>query len=103
MAGHHGMTEDLSTIPGHRGDLPARPACSGPHCQQDQQVPAAPSKAIQVPTFTDAIVAAITTLVREDDLYSLPSSEANHIEGLVGRVFRPPRAAKLLAGADVMM
>ncbi len=83
----------LDPILGHRTSLPTRPACSGPHCQRNQQTPAAPSKAIQVSTFSDAILATITTLVREDDLYSVPSSEANPVTGLVGRVFRPPRLA----------
>lgn len=93
-AGHHEMNADaLSAILGNRNTNPSRPACTGPHCQRDQQTPAAPSKAIQVPTFTDAILAAITTLVREDDQYSVPSSKANQVMGLVGRVFRPPRAA----------
>src|SRR5436190_12989676 len=27
-------------------NMPARPACSGPHCQQDHQAPAAPTKAV---------------------------------------------------------
>lgn len=94
MVGHSGMNADIpDPILGHRTPAPSRPTCSGPHCQRDQQAPAAPSKAIQAPTFNDAILVTISTLVRVDDFGLAPASDADHASGPVGRVFRPPRAA----------
>ncbi|MBS0201354.1 MAG: hypothetical protein JSS49_00535 [Planctomycetes bacterium] len=94
MGGHAAMNSDGSDpILGHRSMPLGRPVCSGPHCQRDQQAPAAPSKAIQVPTFNDAILEAISTLAVVDDVGFVAPSDADHASGSVGRIFRPPRAA----------
>jgi hypothetical protein len=72
---------------------PQGPVCSGPKCRQHHPVPAAPGKAVQVPTANDAILAAIPSLNEATTCSFQPSTDADHVAGPVSRVFRPPRAA----------
>lgn len=93
--GEHGLGQPMtmnSLL--HSQSQPAggsRPACSGPHCQRDQQTPAAPGKAVQTPQFSDAILVAISALTVADDLSGCQAADVDHVQGPVGRVFRPPR------------
>jgi hypothetical protein len=69
------------------------PRCHGPHCQQDRQAPVAPNKAIEIPTFSDAILTSITSIGGSNGLSILPCIQAVAVEGPGDRIFRPPRVA----------
>lgn len=79
-----------SRKPGHQ--LPG-PVCSGPSCRRDQQVPADPGKAIQVPTFSDAILATIFVAVNIENAGVARPTNVDRLTRSTGRIFRPPRAA----------
>jgi len=79
--------------PESRPEPSPTPICTGPHCQRDQQAPATPSKAIQIPTFTDAILATIEPCMSVEIAGVARPTNIDRLTGPVGRIFRPPRAA----------
>lgn len=90
--GQQMLTVDFAGTTNQPQRLPG-PVCTGPHCQRDQHIPAAPTKAVQVPTFTDAILATMSAIqIADTFLFSQPT-DIDQVTGLAGRIFRPPRAA----------
>lgn len=68
------------------------PVCRGPQCQRHSQAPISPEKAVQVPTFSDAILASLIVLDGADLQAGLSLTDADGLIGPAGRIFRPPRA-----------
>lgn len=86
----------LDDVPDDRDSLPTprpTPICNGPQCQRHTPVPAAPSKAVELSASSDAIVAAITSVLIRDAQQPGPTVPlAVVVNGTADRVFRPPRA-----------
>jgi hypothetical protein len=80
-------------VPLQGGQPVPGPACSGPQCQRDHQTPDAPNKVVQVPTYSDGILASIAALNCVEVQVCHPSADADRGESPAGRIFRPPRAA----------
>jgi hypothetical protein len=78
----HGMPADHSPVP----------RCHGPYCQRDNPAPAAPHKAVEIPVSGDAILSVITSLIRQDDSFTLRPMDGVIVEGPADRIFRPPRS-----------
>ncbi|HEY4259103.1 MAG TPA: hypothetical protein VGM98_03035 [Schlesneria sp.] len=71
-----------------------RPKCTGPQCQQNRQVPAAPTKSVPTPVSSDAILLVVAVLTNADDFACHRTANADHpITGIIGGIFRPPQAA----------
>ena len=98
MAGHglrgHGLRGDDSMASHRSNDSEQRPACSGPHCRQRDPVPAAPTRTVNLPQSSDAILCAIARLIVGDETSLLRATSADHVvDGPADSIFRPPRAA----------
>lgn len=101
LAGHGGQAMAGHGIPGHdsmanhqSNDSEQRPVCSGPQCRQRDPVPAAPTRTVNLPQPSDAILCAIARLTVGDETSLLRATTADHtVDGPADSIFRPPRAA----------
>lgn len=96
---HHvspGLPVQTDQVFGPSGQ-PARhtpgPLCSGPQCRRHQEAPATPDKAIQLSTFSDAILPAIVAAVDIENAGVARPTNVDRLTRPDGRIFRPPRAA----------
>lgn len=76
--------DDHASMPGRK--------CTGPQCQQNRQKPGAPTKTVEVPVSSDAILMAIAAVTNLDDFSSCQTADAEPITGVVGDILRPPQA-----------
>ncbi len=101
LAGHGDQAMASHAIPSHDSSagLPSRdseptPVCTGPQCHQRDPVPAAPSRSVQLPQSSDAILCIIARLTVGDESSLFHVTPAEHVvEGPVNGLFRPPRVA----------
>ena len=101
LAGHGGQTMAGHGMPGHDSmanhqlnDLEKRPACSGPQCRQRDPVPTAPTRTVNLPQSTDAILCTFARLTVVDENSLLRTPPLDHVvDGPADRIFRPPSAA----------
>ena len=74
-------------------DSEQRPVCSGPQCRQRDPVPAAPTRAVNLPHSSDAILCTIARLTVGDENSLFLATPIDHVvDGPADRIFRPPRA-----------
>ena len=100
LAGHGGQAMADHGMPGHdsvpnhqSNDSGQRPVCSGPQCRQRDPVPAAPTRTVNLPQPSDAILCAIARLTVGDENSLLRVPPVDHVvDGPVDSIFRPPRA-----------
>ena len=79
-----GQSRPLEQTPG--------PVCSGPNCQSGNRSPLLPTRVIEIPSHSDAILASTTVLLRGDVRSSSQLDQVAAVDGPADRLFRPPRS-----------
>ena len=106
LAGHGGSPMAGQGMPGHgmpgrdsmsthqSNDSEPRPVCSGPQCRQRDPVPVAPTRTVNLPHPSDAILCAVARLTVGGGNSLLRAIAVDHVvDGPAGSIFRPPRVA----------